>query len=614
MKLYFDDFEFDVEKQLLFKGDKLIELKKNQVSLLDFFLSDPDSVHSKDVMLNAIWANQVVSDQVIFQTISQLRSILGHNAIKTFSGRGYKWQLIITSERITSGDYKVGCVEQLDNGKHIKSAPTKRIKYAALAFCMAVISISAAIFYQNDDSITLYISHKETSSVNDLIKYGIATSLEENRNINIQYLNNSPNSYQAIGFRNKHNLPDSSYLLAGNVFSSSSGAILQYTIASKMNIWQGFIEQASVEYLGEELSLRLNQLSSQGILNSMQSNISAAELDRLLNKAPYDPDILQYAAKDYIERNQGDIALVYLNKLTKLETLKKFSLYKAAAYWQIGKIYKMRGQHVPARNSLKLMSEVLKQNPFSELHFQYIKTKAWLEYSETNHEAMFRTLDEGLKYVNSTQAEVPFLKFKLHILYSILAHKVNNHQKKYAHLSLAQTLLLQHSFDKSNLAVIYYHTALFSVTEQSSTNNFTVLNKGSQYVVNLEKILELPRTIDNFWVHDEAIDLLVHYYISQQNFDAARSVLESRAATPKRILLQAQILTAEQKSKAAIRMFELAFEKAKVDYDTRTAVESALHLYRLLSTEPQLQAQYYAYLESNTNKLWLNKNVVATNQ
>jgi hypothetical protein len=37
-----------------------------------------------------------VSEQVVFQNISHLRAIFGNDAIKTFSKRGYQWQLELT--------------------------------------------------------------------------------------------------------------------------------------------------------------------------------------------------------------------------------------------------------------------------------------------------------------------------------------------------------------------------------------------------------------------------------------------------------------------------------------------------------------------------------------
>ena len=98
MEVKFADFRFLREPLVLYKQDEIIPLKSNQALLLDFFLSDPESIHSKETIMNAVWHGKVVSEQVVFQTISQLRAILGDKAIKTFSKKGYKWQLAIDAK------------------------------------------------------------------------------------------------------------------------------------------------------------------------------------------------------------------------------------------------------------------------------------------------------------------------------------------------------------------------------------------------------------------------------------------------------------------------------------------------------------------------------------
>ena len=75
MYIYFGEFRYEINKQLLYRQEELILLKKNQAALLDILLEDIHSFHNKYDILDAIWVNQDVSQQVVFQTISELRSI-----------------------------------------------------------------------------------------------------------------------------------------------------------------------------------------------------------------------------------------------------------------------------------------------------------------------------------------------------------------------------------------------------------------------------------------------------------------------------------------------------------------------------------------------------------
>ncbi|WP_058031744.1 transcriptional regulator [Pseudoalteromonas phenolica] len=64
--------------------------------MLKFFILNNDRILSKAELLETVWPEKTVSEQVVFQNISHLRAIFGNDAIKTFSKRGYQWQLELT--------------------------------------------------------------------------------------------------------------------------------------------------------------------------------------------------------------------------------------------------------------------------------------------------------------------------------------------------------------------------------------------------------------------------------------------------------------------------------------------------------------------------------------
>ncbi|MFY8299074.1 winged helix-turn-helix domain-containing protein [Pseudoalteromonas sp. SS15] len=64
--------------------------------MLKFFILNNDRILSKAELLETVWPDKTVSEQVVFQNISHLRAIFGNDAIKTFSKRGYQWQLELT--------------------------------------------------------------------------------------------------------------------------------------------------------------------------------------------------------------------------------------------------------------------------------------------------------------------------------------------------------------------------------------------------------------------------------------------------------------------------------------------------------------------------------------
>ena len=123
-----------------------------------------------------------------------------------------------------------------------------------------------------------------------------------------------------------------------------------------------------------------------------------------------------------------------------------------------------------------------------------------------------------------------------------------------------------------NYAFVYYHHALFSQLGERNMANKGGSSSLNAFVVFLKRILKLPRTTDNFWVHDEAIELLVNHYIESEDYVSANAVLIGRSETPKRYFLKAKILLSEHHNGEALNLFERAFQQAKIDYDSRTAI------------------------------------------
>lgn len=96
MKFSFQIFQFDCEQKILTRHGKVIKLKDRAANMLKFFILNNDRILSKAELLETVWPDKTVSEQVVFQNISHLRAIFGNDAIKTFSKRGYQWQLELT--------------------------------------------------------------------------------------------------------------------------------------------------------------------------------------------------------------------------------------------------------------------------------------------------------------------------------------------------------------------------------------------------------------------------------------------------------------------------------------------------------------------------------------
>lgn len=95
MHYLFDGYQFDSDRLLLSQQGHVLPLRNNEARLLHFFLCSPPQVYSKTQILDAVWRDRVVGEQAVFQAISNLRQQFGDSAIRTYSKKGYQWQLAV---------------------------------------------------------------------------------------------------------------------------------------------------------------------------------------------------------------------------------------------------------------------------------------------------------------------------------------------------------------------------------------------------------------------------------------------------------------------------------------------------------------------------------------
>ena len=455
--------------------------------------------------------------------------------------------------------------------------------------------------------VSLYLLHNEnnTGTLQPAFNQILSRALEENKaflhreksmDISVRQAFSAPTlAWQQA------NLTDDSWLIWGDTYTSDKGIFLNFALSRGHTRWQGYLFGADAWELTQKLAKRLEELQTMGLFAAADNKLGINTLLTMQQVAANDPDLLLLLVQHYIDVQHLDVALTYLQRLTALNNSYAFRPYQANAQWYTGKIYKMRSQHVQAANSLTAMSNILADTPLWPLNFHNIATKAWLAYEQTDYDAMFATLDQGID-LGRKQADA-LTMFELHIMYSILAQKAGDDVKKYRHLNEAQALLLKHQLNDSNLAVVYYHFALF--TEDNS--------KAVPY---LEQILTLPRTARNYWVLDDAFDMLVNYHLEQQDFGSALSLFPEVVKAPKKLVLKAKVFQAQQQPQQAQALLQTAFEQARLAYDKATGLQAALMLYQLSAGEPKVRAEYLAYLQSNAKPGWLKQHqaVLASEQ
>lgn len=87
----FQDMQLDVNRCQVKIHEKVIDLNKIELALLEMFMQQPGRVFTKEQLYERGWDGMyVVDDNTIRVTISRLRDKIGEKRIKTIRGLGYR--------------------------------------------------------------------------------------------------------------------------------------------------------------------------------------------------------------------------------------------------------------------------------------------------------------------------------------------------------------------------------------------------------------------------------------------------------------------------------------------------------------------------------------------
>ncbi|MBN1116816.1 MAG: response regulator transcription factor [Bacteroidales bacterium] len=91
--LRFNDLVIDMERYLVFSGEKELMLPRKEFNLLQLLTSKPSRVFTRDEIFEQLWGTDIfVGDRTIDVYIRKLREKIGENKIHTIKGVGYKFE------------------------------------------------------------------------------------------------------------------------------------------------------------------------------------------------------------------------------------------------------------------------------------------------------------------------------------------------------------------------------------------------------------------------------------------------------------------------------------------------------------------------------------------
>ncbi|RJE77743.1 hypothetical protein BGP78_08160 [Pseudoalteromonas sp. MSK9-3] len=632
----FLNFQFDVEQGLLSQEQRFVSLNHTQIQLLTLLISEPARVFSKEEILAAVWQHKVVSEQVIFQNISQLRALLGESVIRTFPKKGYQWNIPLedignvhsitepesASIELTSARPATNKIEvKLSNvtslsGEH-KSASYKKRSYNSFIYAGVILCISFFFIIYNSASSAFNSKHfaysqfdsvflpltlqsnkklaQETEQLNQLLSSEFNIPSNKLERVNEGQFFNSP--YMTYHTLQKDN---TALLFSGTLYKNYNEAtkpsqpyMFELLIQGYERQWVSYLYAQDMTELSGKVIEQMRILSNSRYFIQQQSANVSAELVLLNGQFPLNLSVLQKLAERFIDEDKFDAADGYIEQLLTLSTERQHALYYAYGKWLKGALFAAKGKQALALALYEQANTLFSDTLLYGLQSEVNKSLADLAHDNRDYDKVKAYLYAAASLARL--ARKPVQEIQAYTLLSIKAGKFGFEKASYDHLYQAKTLLAEYELDGSHYMLPFYHFALFASTTEEKQHFF-------------HKVLRMPVTPDNEWVFFSAVEALSKLYLRENNFRSAKTVIDQVKKPALKAYLDAQYYQANGDVSLAILSAQDAFNVSRTQHTLWLSLNSALLLLELANTTHNIEvSEYRVFIESNANLSWLQR-------
>lgn len=556
----FNGFHFDCEQMLLTRGEQVIPFNEKPAQLLRFFLTQPDKIHTKSALLDMVWPDRVVTEQVVFQNISYLRAKFGDDAIKTFPKKGYQWQIPanIVEKTIDKPEYELKNRSSRTAISKIKSftlfiSNKNPIYIVALGLSLLCLSLTSLVLVTNEQNIQSTVESSSIALINagQPLKNGTLISLSGNA----KALFDSPSALWA-----KYASERSQLLIATSFYSVGQHVALKFHIQGAERGWQDYLLGSSRIEALSKLEYLLTDLSSSRYFQTLKPNKALAELMTLSD----DEQNYQLVSTQQIK------LLFQLSDFDKANTLIEQLLSEPPSMLRQGLLYLLKAQisswnrkDDAAQESITKALSIFKTLSLAQLEAQALIEQAWVHLAKQSFRQGIQVLNQAVSRARSSNE--PLIEFKAHLNQAFMASKTGLIELSYAQIGLARELMKLHQLDHTHQTQIDNTLAWLA---QSADERLSLY----------ENILNRPFSPQYEQYFYVAANVVRDHFIDEQDWSAARATIKSWQRESFQLLSQARISLAAKNIEHGIGKAKNAFRVAKLDHQSVDALDAALLL------------------------------------
>lgn len=635
MYYYFQDYQFDSNSLLLSQQGQLLVLRNNEARLLHFFLSTPAQVYSKEQILAAVWQDKVVSEQAVFQAISNLRQQFGDTAIRTFPKKGYQWQIAAESAEVAR------TAEPTDRDtapKPVAPAPVVKThrfgRYAILLLiCLAaVVGLTSWWLSQTQSQLPTQVPTQGPTApaANLMLQFFVADESGQAARVADSFAANvrqvllqktdwritaapataseaqlwaSPELFikpDLIKAEQRH--AADSILLTGRLSISQNQYRLWLVLQGAQNRWQYLLQAGSEAELQQQLIDLLQFIVPQPVLwTSQDQRLIHAQWQLLIHQAPgHTPSQLQLQkSRVQSELSLGDFAAAQLHSEQLLvQAQQQQDLPQQVFALQQQADIALRQMNVDrAQQLLDRATALVEQTGDARLQALQHKHYFGIWYARGQFAKLEADLLQALQLAR--QIDDQALVAKLLMDLTIASFKFALPAKQNDYFIQTQNQLTALRLAPENFAELELFSGINVQDKQQAEQLFLQA---------LQRFTPQQRSSTKSQLQQQLVTL----YLRQQRPDAARALfLPDTEFSAHEQLLLATIAQAEQQLDAALQHANAAFTKASLAGEYLVALEASLLLLQLPAGNETEQAEEARkalqrdYLRKNATPAWL---------
>jgi len=574
MKYAINAFVFDTDQLLLAREGEVVAFRLNEAKLLALLLSEPSKLFSKEEILDKVWAGKVVAEQAVFQNIRNLRAIFGEESIKTFSKKGYQWQLPMTP--VCDGLTVNSGAASESEGRRAQASFRRSVTASMVLSTLLVLAVLG--WWQSTTNlaplprlalIPLTVDQELAQADMDAVEDGLHNSEQFTAMVfNAQTVSRdfiwAPQKY----FQTITQSTEAPYVFMGRVSQQAGIFRIRYLLKSSKNSWRAEHHATTAAELAGLVNIHVGAILASGLLDIDEQDtlLMGAKLKLLQTQYPQDLNLLHALIRLQTQRGDTANSIALAKELQEKAAQQQDHLLVAKGHLAEASAYIHDNLLDDAELSLaKAETGFQTVGDFESLADVEMERMS-VAFARNDYDQVKRDFQRALEF--SRRSGDVIKEYRLITWAAVLAHKFHHVEDSWSYLDRAEAVLDQHQQAPEFYALIHFYAGMFEQQPAAAEKHY-------------RKVLSLLPASQDWWEHERAQAHLSELLIAQSRWQDALDLYANQPLGATQELLVGNIWKAQQDWQKAEAHGVQAFKTANLNGQLRNALDAAIYLLQL---------------------------------